>query len=379
MNNNIEGRIVFLLSMPRSGSTLLSMMLGSHAEVCCPPEPWIVLLLAEYLKLGEVSGTPYGRKWAEMASIEFLLNAERKQQGAISNAFGKVGETIGMTGVAAARRLLGMAYQMHLDVSGKRVFVDKTPRYYAALGLIDELFPVAQKIVLLRNPLDIYASYKTTWNNAKNIFTPEGVTVGTRDFCDGLFRLADYTAAHRNDVLAMHYEDLVRDPEGTLRGVCKFVGVDFSPAMLAYRENKSLAEEYSRSPVGDQVVFRQASVRKQTAHAWEARLDPAEVQALIDVLGAGIFERMGYGDTMGRLREMSVNIPSEEQASERRAVLMRALRERVQEPPFSIWENFVLPLRNSQDELKRIRTVYGFLGYQYSRFKRVIRGIPGGR
>jgi hypothetical protein len=80
-------QLVFLLSMPRSGSTLLSLMLGSHPEVCCPPEPWIVLALAEYLGLGNVRNTPYGREWAEIAAMEFLLNPERKQRGTLVKHF----------------------------------------------------------------------------------------------------------------------------------------------------------------------------------------------------------------------------------------------------------------------------------------------------
>lgn len=376
MNNNIDDHFVYLLSMPRSGSTLFSLMLGSHSEVCCPPEPWIVLLLAEYLKLGDVNATPYGRPWAEMAAIEFLLNAERKRRGALNSAFGKINEVFGLDKTAAARQFLKMAYQMHLDVTGKRLFVDKTPRNYAVLGVIDQIFPSARKIVLLRNPLDIYSSYKSTWNNAKNIFTPEGVTVGTRDYCEGLFNFADYTTTPRNDVFVLRYEELVNETETMLKTVCEFLEINYSRAMLTYYENTSLAEEYSRSPVGDQVVFRQKSISTRSANSWETRLDLAEIQTLVDVLGIEIFERLGYGDTVAKLREMSVDIPSEKRACERREMLMQALVARVHEPPFSIWDNFAYPLKRGQEELNRMRTIKGSLSYQYGCLKsKIIDGL----
>jgi len=167
--------LIFILSMPRSGSTLLS----SHPEICCPPEPWIVLAVAEYLELGNVRNVPYDRVLAEIAAIEFLLNPERKQRGVLGKALRTIGETSHLDAIAAARQILQAAYQLHLDVSGKSVFVDKTPRYYTVLGLIDNIFPVVKKIVLLRNPLDIFASYKTSWGIPRNIFTPEGVSAQT--------------------------------------------------------------------------------------------------------------------------------------------------------------------------------------------------------
>ena len=350
---------LFLLSMPRSGSTLLSLMLGSHPEVCCPPEPWIVLALAEYLGLDNVRSTPYGREWAEIAAMEFLLNPERKQRGALAKALRMIVETPHLDAITAARQILKAAYQLHLDVSGKRIFVDKTPRYYTVLGLIDEIFPRAKKIVLLRNPLDVFASYKATWEIPRTIFTPEGITVHARDFCEGLFKLADYTAASRDDVLVLRYEDLASDPESVLRSACEFADIDYSPAMLAYYENTALIEEYSRSPVGDPVSSSQPKpTHNRTVNAWENRLDGADIQALIDVLGVKIIEDLGYGDTVARLRDMSVNIPTEEQALERRNVLMRSLVERVQEQPFSAWNNFVSPLKGCQtDRTARLEVI----------------------
>ncbi|CAH1904841.1 Clusterin-associated protein-1 [Candidatus Nitrotoga sp. HW29] len=352
--------LVFLLSMPRSGSTLLSLMLGSHPEICCPPEPWIVLALAEYLRLGDVRSTPYGREWAEIAAIEFLLKPERMQRGALGKALRMIAETSCLDAITAARQILQTAYQLHLDVSGRSIFVDKTPRYYAVLGLVDKISPRAKKIVLLRNPLDVFASYKTTWEIPRTIFTPEGVSVHARDFCEGLFTLADYIATPRNDLLVLRYEDLANDPESALRSACEFADIDFSPTMLAYYKNTALIEEYKRSPVGDPVSSSHPKpTSNRTVNAWEKRLDGVNIQALINVLGVKIFERLGYGDTVARLRDMSVDIPTEEQAFRCRNLLMRSLVDRVQEQPFSVWNNFVSPLKECQaDRAARLEAIH---------------------
>jgi len=354
--NDNGKNLVFLLSMPRSGSTLLSLMLGSHPEICCPPEPWILLALAEYLGLANVGSAPYGRGWAEISTLEFLLRPEKKQRGALTKAFSLFCKSLPPDGVTAAKQILQAAYQMHLDSSGKSIFVDKTPRYYAVLDLIDDLFPQAKKILLLRNPLDVYASYKTTWETQRRIFTPEGVSDHTRDFCEGLFTLADYAAASSEDVLTLRYEDLVKNPESVLRTVCEFAGLDFSSAMLAFYENTSLMEDYQRSPVGDPLIASQPQpANRRTVNEWENRLEKEDIQALIDVLGIHIFDRLGYPDAVVGLRNLPVSLPTEEEAGERRKLLMRSLVDHVREEPFSSWTFLVEPaMRHQSDQDQQI-------------------------
>lgn len=343
--------LVFLFSMPRSGSTLLSMMLGSHPAICCPPEPWIVLTVAECLGLGHVGSMIYGREWAGIASIEFLLNAERKQKGVVGKIIRVVGEASQMKSVDAARHILEKAYQTHLNVSEKSVFVDKTPRYYMILDLIDNLFPESRKIILLRNPLDIYSSFKRTWGTSRSIFTTQGVSDHTRDFCEGLFKISDYAEAKKDLICIVRYEDLILDNADVLRRICRYLDLEFSSNMMAYDKNTDLLEAYRKSPVGDPFEYeRSAAGNLQTVNAWHRRLEKEEIQSLIDVAGADIFERLGYSDTINDLRNMRINIPSEQETHETRTLLMKSLAENVKEQPFSAWDRFVSSLKYASSD-----------------------------
>lgn len=351
MIGNQGENLVFLLSMPRSGSTMLSMMLGSHPQICCPPEPWVVLAAAELFGLGHAGHIIYGREWAGIAAIEFLLNAERKKKGVVGKIFRAVGATSQMDSVHAARHVLREAYQSCLDASGKSVFVDKTPRYYMVLDLIDYLFPASRKIVLLRNPLDIYSSYKRTWQTSRSIFTTQGVSDHTRDFCEGLFKFADYIAVKNDLVYRLYYEDLIKNTADELRRLCRFLDLEFSSGMISYHTNKELVEEYKKSPVGDPFAYERSFVPNSHArNGWEKNLEKEDIQSLMDVLGANIFERLGYLDSVRRLNSMRINIPSETQALERRNWLMRSLMENVKEPPFSAWDNFVSSLKHTSSD-----------------------------
>lgn len=357
--NEKGGEVAFLLSMPRSGSTLLSMMLGSHPEVCCPPEPWILLAVAEYLDLAEVRKTPYGRDIADIAAIEFLLGAERLQRGGCAEFLQANTPSSGAHSLAVARSIAHAAYNTYIKNTGKRIFVDKTPRYYALLDFVSELFPSSRKIILLRNPLDVFASYKATWEVSREVFAENGVSVHARDFCEGLFSLADYIGSQRSDTLVLHYEDLVSDTETALRSICDFLGVNYSPAMLEYHRNAELIESYRRSPVGDPISSRAPRLANQrTVNAWRDRLDLEDIQTCVDVLGTEIFERMGYGETVSALCNLLPTIASEEEAAARRLSLMTALRKTVHEQPFSTWDNFVSALKASEaDRADRLSVI----------------------
>lgn len=343
---------VFLYSMPRSGSTLLSLMLGSHPAVCCPPEPWIVLVVAEYLQLGNVKNIPYGREWAEAAAIEFFLHIEKKQRGKLNQIFSALGATLtNEDAVISARKILQAIYKAHLNVADKSVFVDKTPRYYAVTGLIEDIYPKAKKIILLRNPLDIFASYKSTWGIGAEIFTPEGVTVSTRDFCEGLFVLTEFVLAKRDDVLIIRYEDLATDAEQAMLDTCDFINLEYFPAMLDYYNNLELIKEYKQSPVGDPISSNQpAPVNDRTVNAWESRLNKAEIEAIVNVLGLSVFESLGYFDTVTRLKEINITIPSEADAFASRNILKQNLVKNIDEQPFSLWNNYLAPLKASQED-----------------------------
>jgi len=134
--------LVFLMSLPRSGSTILSLLLGNHPKVLCPPEPWFLLKLTSVTSDGS-SSSRYDDSLATLGSRAFL-------EGTILNE--------------ATRAFALTAYNQKLREHHKSIFVDKTPRYYHILDTLDELFPKAKKIWLQRSPLDVAASYKTRWN-----------------------------------------------------------------------------------------------------------------------------------------------------------------------------------------------------------------------
>src|SRR5262245_44040505 len=135
--------LVFILSTPRAGSTLLGAVLGSHSDMYCPPEPWLLLPLATARSERILATAAFDYPLAMRAVHEFLTPE-------------RFDASLGAFAVTA--------YNSVLADSNKRIMVDKTPRYYQILAAIDALFPRALQIWIKRNPLDTIASCIGTWS-----------------------------------------------------------------------------------------------------------------------------------------------------------------------------------------------------------------------
>ena len=228
-----EGAI-FIVGMPRTGTTLVERMLDCHTEVSSAGE-----LLDFGLLLARAAQQAQARH-PELSLVE----ASRQIDFA----------ALGRDYMDGARQAAG----------GSRCFVDKMPVNFLYCGLIRKALPKARIIHLVRDPLDsCYAVYKTLFNQAYN-------------FSYDLTELADYYLSyHRlmahwqrvmpDGVLNVHYEDLVMDTEGQARRVLAWCGLEWQPEVLDPAANERPASTASAAQVREPV--HTASIGKWQAHA----------------------------------------------------------------------------------------------------------------
>jgi len=288
--------LVFLLSLPRSGSTILSLLLGNHSAILCPPEPWFLLKLSTLTQPGNVHSA-FDDEWATIGTNQFLQDD---------------------TFVEAARAFAATTYNRHLRAGDKSVLVDKTPRYYHILQFIEALFPKARKIWLQRNPLDVGLSYVNSWGVGIEIIVGKEVTTASFDFAIGPFNLAAYFDEASPYKLEVQYERLVRSPAATLADICRFLDIEFEEAMLDYTRNEAMLSQHGNSIVGDGNAPATSSVHSDSVGKWATELPPAEIQQIIELLGSDILRRMGYEDTVTTLQSLGMAMPSETKAAEAR-------------------------------------------------------------
>ncbi len=256
----------FLLSTPRSGSTLVSALLGSHNDILCPPEPWLLLSLS-------TAGIPNSANPADAQALSI----------AAAEFFGD-GRTDKLAIAAKA------IYADALSSNAKKVFVDKTPRYYHCLDLVRKFEADGKFIILLRNPLDVAASYKSTWGiEVAEILRTNSDEPALFDFVLGFRRLIEF--AQSTSSLVVHYENLVREPQVQMNRIFSYLGV---PAVTISDKLNLGESSLATSALGDKKILQTPAVSTSSVGAFKHTLSKDEIEIVRNALGRSLFERLGY-------------------------------------------------------------------------------------
>ncbi len=213
--DSLGENLVFLLSLPRSGSTFLQQILNSHPRLCAPQETW-VMLHPIYARRPEEMKVTYNAIWAKHAldDIAHHYGAGRETQLCACRAWGNA------------------FYRDLLMESGKDVFIDKTPRYYHIIPDLAEVYPKARFIFLVRNPMAVLRSVLFDWVGAEY----EKLPSFKQDLIDGPRLLMEGQRAIGERAISVHYDELVQDPAKELQKICTFLDVSYEPSMLNYGE-----------------------------------------------------------------------------------------------------------------------------------------------
>jgi len=210
-------RPVFVLSLPRSGSTLLQKMLAVSPQVATVAEPWICLPLAAMLEPHAIVAEYWHENCAQ----------------ALEDLFQELPGGRGEYARRAADFVRGIYGSVAGD-SGATVFVDKTPRYYLIVPFLAEAFPDARFVFLFRNPLEVLASILKAWHKDRIGPLLKGNYV---DLVRGPGLLAEAQRMLGDRALSIHYSRLVADPEAEVKRTCAYLDIPFEPAMLTdYRQ-----------------------------------------------------------------------------------------------------------------------------------------------
>jgi hypothetical protein len=265
--------LIFVISQPRAGSTLLQRMLGGHPDIHTVGEPWL-MLYPLYALRPQGYEAEYSAPTAQPAVHEFLSTLPNGEEEYVE----------------AVRRMCTYLYGRALEASGKRYFLDKTPRYYLIIQELFRTFPEAHYIILLRNPLSMLGSILDTW--IKNQWS--WVYYFKNDLVRAPRLLLDGTRLLGERCLVIHYEQLVTNPENEMRRVCQMLGEDFTTEMVEYNRHNLPHWQY-----GDQKgVYKHARPDARGAQKWiEATHDPQVWRLSHDYLqwlGRETVEQMGY-------------------------------------------------------------------------------------
>jgi hypothetical protein len=214
-------RPVFVVGCPRSGTTLLGLMLHAHPRLAIPPETRFLLPV-----------------WRSRARFGDLSTVEQRR--ALARACAGRGSRVSHLGLdpAVARRevlaapptvgsAIGTVFRLFAEAQGAARWGDKRPAYFSEVDVLLRLFPDAQILQIVRDARANVASLKSMpWWPYDSVAST--ATWAQAEYC----ARRNVRRLPRDVFHVVRYESLVADPEPVLRDVCTFLDEELDPAML---------------------------------------------------------------------------------------------------------------------------------------------------
>ncbi|MDZ7402463.1 MAG: amino acid adenylation domain-containing protein [candidate division KSB1 bacterium] len=278
---------IFVLSPPRSGSTLFRVMLAGHPQLFAPPE----LDLLSFNTLRE-------RKAAFEKELTIWLEAAWRAIMEIKSC-----------DLAEAQRIMAECEERNLSTKefyallqewiGDKILVDKTPSYPLDIEILKRAeadFEDVKYIHLVRHPYaTIYSFLEAKLD--KNFFRYESPFT-RRELAELI-----WLVCHQNileflkDIPAerqyrLKFEDLVSDPETYVRQICQFLQVDFNEDMLKPYQGKRMTDGVTEKSqmVGDFKFYLHKKIDDNAAHRWKK----VHSEDFLSEFSWSLAEQLGY-------------------------------------------------------------------------------------
>jgi hypothetical protein len=275
----MSDRPVFVVGYPRSGTTLLRLMLHSHPRIAIPYETSFLLsAYRERRRFGDLSDPANRRRLAH-----FVVDRKEGKFDLLGLERADVVDRI----VAAPPTLgsaLGAVYRAYADRHGKPRWGDKRPSYVRWLDVLRRLYPDAQIVNIVRDGRDCLASLLDMPWYSKDIYYWVAQWAAAVDTAA--------RAARRlpsGSFFQLRYEDLVTEPEPHLRRLCDFLGEPYDPAMCEPDRLAATIMPTSKTWHGR----TRSPVTTARIGTWTTRLEPWQVQLCEAALG-GRLRALGY-------------------------------------------------------------------------------------
>src|SRR5688572_3232736 len=216
---------IFVIGLPRSGSTLIEQILASHSQV---------------------EGT---MELADVAMLARVVGSRTTRPGV--NAYPRALEKFS----AEELRAFGERYLAQTRVQRKTpapLFIDKMPNNFAHLGFIHLMLPNAKVIDARRHPLGCCLSgFKQHFARGQS-FSYDLAEIG-RYYRDYVELMAHFDEVLPRRVHRVFYEDMVENTESEVRRLLAYCGLEFEPAVLKFHENqravRTASSEQVRRPI----------------------------------------------------------------------------------------------------------------------------------
>lgn len=206
---------LFVVGMWRSGTSLFYALLNQHPQIALMYEGDLPLLWP--LFLGRMAKSDWPERW------EFWNSAPMRHDVSLSK-LPRNASTLEEAATAGWK-----------EYAGDAIYGCKSPNYFDMLPGLAKKFPNGRFIIIWRNPTDICRSVMRA-SKGDSFFSKRGMVLRALRGYEELKKGFDTLVAKGAAVHAVQYEELINDPDETMSGVCRFLGVEFDRRMVSLRD-----------------------------------------------------------------------------------------------------------------------------------------------
>lgn len=282
---------IFIVGAPRSGTTLLQLVLNAHPDVAIHGEihffDQVLQLKSEIPDLDTAGRLDnfFGQlhrpsAFRHLPDIESRLEIVRTRLGRCENASYE------------------LFYRILIDEFAERNGAsrggEKTPQNIRYLSELLQVFPSAKVVHIVRDPRAVVSSLR------RMPWAPDSIALNALKWKVDMLFMRDFMNSG-GTVHTLKYEDLVSEPEPNLRTLSDFLGVGWDPAMLEFSET---ADSNVRDEPWKDGTRRQ--INRDAVSGWRDSLTSADI-ALVQMIAEPFLSHFGYQpESMGTATKLKL-------------------------------------------------------------------------
>ena len=282
---NLKNSPIFIVGCDRSGTTLLRLMLNKSPVLYITPETEFLMTLKNNQELYGDFSQIYQRYF-------FIRDLQTNKATSKTYTFpvfdltveeaAQAIEAVSPTDFSGAAQAI---FKASANKRNKQRWGDKTPHQVENITALAEVFPDAQFVHIIRDGRDVAISMrKAGWLKGNMLTIAEywqtkvkaGITAGK--------------TLGKDRYGEIYYERLLQQPTATLKALCNWLGLEYTPQMLEYYHDASsnIQAEYSHL-----FTLNQKPLDASRAYAWKNKMSKSD-RADFESIGGELLQELGY-------------------------------------------------------------------------------------
>ncbi len=271
---------IFLVGEQRSGSNLLRLMIGNGGAVAAPHPPHILQRIDPIVHAGEELDAERFE-----ACVEAVCRLVETNPVPWTNTVLDRADVTRRCRARSVVAIFGAVMAIHAEQNGARAWMCKSMQNVRWSSDLDRYFAANKYVYLHRDPRDVALSFTKAVIGDKHVYFLAKQWAELQRLClDTLARLGP------DRVHSVGYRELTESPEATLRRLCTFLRLDFSPEMLAFHEGEEARSTAAASSLWENVT---RSVIATNHDKFRQELADEEIRIIESVAGREMDE-LGY-------------------------------------------------------------------------------------